>query len=104
MGAFGPLRTVPELQQVRLRRRIGAPGHSAPLMSPGFGLRPNPPPLLRSTERPDTPILDGPGCWAAAENQCRWKRTLGSRRSEVKEEDPATPGPGGMSGVGCPTA
>src|SRR4051812_34464122 len=102
MSLYGPLRTVPELQQVRRRRRIGAPGHSVPLMSPGFRLRQKPPPLLRSTERPDTPILDRPGCCVAEEAPCCWTRTLGSRRSEVKEEGPATPGPGDMSGVGCP--
>src|SRR5207237_6313008 len=32
-------------------------GHAAALMSPGAGLRPTPPPLLRSAARPTDPIF-----------------------------------------------
>ncbi len=56
-GSAGQLAIGTARLMASLRRRgIGRTGRIAPLMSPGDGLRPSPPPLLRSAIRPIGPI------------------------------------------------
>src|SRR5437879_4857569 len=73
-------------------------------MSAGGGLPAAPPPLLRSAQRPTGPIRYRRGCSMNACHRSPSPRTAGDRRSEVKEEGRAQPGPGDMSGVGHPSA
>jgi len=86
------------------RRGSRPAGRSAPLMSPGVGLRPPPPPLLRYAERPTGLLRSRSWCSTDGKPPLHQPRASGGRRSEVKEEGRAQPGPGDMSGVGHPMA
>ena len=103
--ACGPLRTVDCCINARQDwRGIRPPGCPAPLMSPGLGLRPKPPPLLRCAGHPRGPIRQQ---WLFAiveRHPCGLPRAWGGRWSEVKEETAAArPSSGDMSVSGRPT-
>ena len=83
--------------------RMRPTGHFTALMSPAAGLRPTAPPLLRSAKRPAVLIREAVACLSLAE-LLRATRASGGRRSEVKEEGWAQPGPGDMSGGDHPMA
>ena len=55
---------------------------------------PTPPPLLHSAEPPTVPIRHDRGCSRVACHRWRRPRTLGGRRSEVKEEAGRSPAGG----------
>lgn len=74
------------------RRRIGRTGRIAALMSPGNGLRPSPPPLLRSAIRPIRPIQHqglSPAC-APASIQLLHRASRDPRRVRPERHLPAT--------------
>ena len=72
-------------------------------MSPGSGLRPKPPPLLRCAGHPSGPIRQQRLFAIVERHPCGLPRAWGGRCSEVKEEGWAKPGPGDMSESGHPT-
>ena len=86
------------------RRGIRPPGCPAPLMSPGSGLRPKPPPLLRCAGHPGGPIRQQRLFAIVERHPCGLPRAWGGRCSEVKEETAAArPSSGDMSVSGRPT-
>ena len=85
------------------RRGIRPPGCPAPLMSPGLGLWPTPPPLLRCARHPSDLIRQQWLFSTAAGHPCGPPRAWGGRCSEVKAETAATrPSSGDMSVSGLP--
>ena len=103
--ALGPLRKFASvLAPACLHRRgIRPPGCPAPLMSPGLGLRPRPPPLLRCAGHPGGLIRQQWLFATTACHPCGLPRAWGGRCSEVKEETaPARASSGDMSVSGRP--
>ena len=101
VAAVGPLRTF--VSDVGWSV-ITPPGRFTALMSPVAVLRTTPPPLLRSVKRPTVLIRHHSGSSTSRATVDSRPRASGGRRSEVKEEGRAQPGPGDMSGGGHPVA
>jgi hypothetical protein len=78
-------------------------GCSAALMSPGAGLAADASSLTSLRRTPHRPAHEALWVFDHAEAPPCAPRVSGGRRSEVKEEGRAQPGPGDMSAVGRPT-
>ena len=104
-SALSPLRTfgsvlAPACLHRRGIRPLGCP---APLMSPGLGLWPMPPPLLRCARHPSGLIRQQWLFSTAAGHPCGLPRAWGGRCSEVEAETAAArPSSGDMSVSGLP--
>jgi len=74
------------------RSEIRPAGHSAPLMSPGAGLRPTPPPWLRCAERPTGLIQTRSGGAARGRHhRCLMPRTSGGRAAKSRRRAGRSP-------------
>jgi len=83
-------------------RRSRPVGRSAALMSPGAGLAADASSLTSLRKAPHQPAPEALWVFDQTEAPPCPPRVSGGRRSEVKEEGRAQPGPGDMSAVGRP--
>jgi hypothetical protein len=98
------LRSCPGTEPRALARHKQFTGLFVSGLAPPGRAAPVPPPLLHAAQRPTTALgetswwVEGPEGTVGTRS-----RVAGDRRSEVKEEGLAKPGPGDMSGVGRPS-